>query len=482
MTSTRFLPRWITVLSLLMGAGLSGQQATAPMHVLKISAGPSGKEANGDFVLTDERSVFNRTDDREVLVLFEWEGTTGPHKLVARWRSPSGSVTADSTIDYVARAPRFGAYWSLTLSPSTTLGQWSIEATVDGLPGGRFSFEVTDNKAPSAITKRVLTSAELYDRLNRTFVVLRRSNSAGRDLAPAAGYSAGGLVYTAMSVLDDADQIRVVAPDGSVKPLVAAVAWNRRQDWAVLTGGAAQDPLPVAAAAPKIGDRCFSTERSVTGSSVIVECAISGQEASGASSLLATFSSGGGTAGAPILNEFGEMIGLAGGPGMPGATRPMDQYILRAQTKGTRVVPMSIVRAPADAAPVPLADLRSRGETTPGLSVDDHAVAGGFARAFAKNSATPTDQRTDFSSLEKMFTVFVAWSPKDRLRGQMKLQVFDADNHVVAESKPLKVDLRKGEVSRSSWDLPMLPKPGVYRADVMLDATPLWRGFVRITP
>ena len=109
-------------------------------------------------------------------------------------------------------------------------------------------------------------------------------------------------------------------------------------------------------------------------------------------------------------------------------------------------------------------------------------MSGGFARAFAKGALSPTDQRTEFSSQEKTFTVFVNWNPKARLRGLMKLQVFDADNHLVGDSKPVKVDLRKDEASRSSWDLPMLKAAGLYRADVMLDATPIWRGFVRITP
>jgi hypothetical protein len=474
----------VAIAFLALGGGLAGQQAAAPIRVLKISAGPAGHEANGTFVLTDERSIFNRADDKEVLVLFEWDGTTGAHKLVAQWRSPNGGTTSMSTIDYMARAPRFGAYWSLTLSPGMTLGTWSIEATVDGLPGGRFTFEITDNKAPSAVTKRVLASSELFDRLARASVVLRRADAAGRDLAAAAGYSAGGgMIYTAMAALDDVEGLRVMTPEGTAKPLTSVTAWNRRQDWAVLVGGAAVEPLPVAdASAAKIGDRCFSIERSAAGNSVIAECTISGREAQGGSSLLATFSADGGTMGAPILNEFGEIIGLAGGPGMPGATRLMDQLIIRAETKGTRVVPIGLVRAATDAAAVTLVDLRSRGETVAGLSGEDHAMSGGFARAFAKNAPGPADQRTEFSSQEKAFTVFVSWNPKARLRGQMKLQVFDADNRVVAESKPVKADLRKDEVSRSSWDLPMLKAPGMYRADVMLDATPIWRGFVRITP
>jgi hypothetical protein len=33
----------------------------------------------------------------------------------------------------------------------------------------------------------------------------------------------------------------------------------------------------------------------------------------------------------------------------------------------------------------------------------------------------------------------------------------------------------------SSWKLPVPPTPGMYRADVLIDGTPIWRGFVKVT-
>ena len=94
----------------------------AQVHVLKISAGPAGKEADGTFLLTEERTVFGRTDDREVIVLFEWDGVPGPHKLVAQWRSPDGGLGSTSAIDYIAKGRRFGGYWRLPISPAMPLG------------------------------------------------------------------------------------------------------------------------------------------------------------------------------------------------------------------------------------------------------------------------------------------------------------------------------------------------------------------------
>ena len=83
---------------------------------------------------------------------------------------------------------------------------------------------------------------------------------------------------------------------------------------------------------------------------------------------------------------------------------------------------------------------------------------------------------------DKAFGVFVMWSPKERLRGLMTVRLFDEENLVVFESKPAKVDFRKDQTLTSSWSLPIPAKAGIYRADVLLNTTPIWRGFLRITP
>lgn len=135
---------------------------------------------------------------REVIVLFQWEGAPGPHKLAAQWRSPDGGQASLSIVEYVAKDRRFGAYWALPLSPAMALGHWSIEATVDGQPAGRFSFEVTDTRIVPAIVKRSLAQAELYERLTKMFVVLHRSSASGRELDGAAAFVGSGGYFEAL--------------------------------------------------------------------------------------------------------------------------------------------------------------------------------------------------------------------------------------------------------------------------------------------
>ena len=461
---------------------VAAQQTPAPITVLNIAAGPGGREDRGTFVLTDERSVFNRTDDREVVVLFRWSGTPGAHKLIAQWRSPDGGLTSNSAVDYQARDPQFGAYWTLPLTPSTPLGLWSIEATVDGLPAGRFTFEVTDRKVPSVVSKRPLSEAELFARLNPVFVILERLSASGRTLNTAAAVINDGSLYTALSAIDGAAQIRAHAEGRPVTTGPSLLAWHRAEDWAVATApGLTGAPLPIAApGSTKVGDRCYSMEGNATTGRVLTAGSITGLRRA-PESYLAAFSGGEGMPGAPVVNEFGELIGIVGGSGVPGATRPLDMIRFRAELRGIPVTPWAMVRTAAAPA-VPLAELWARGEVLAALMGDDHIVEGGFTRAMSKSEMRGAfETRYEFPMREKAFVAFVSWSPKERLRGQAVWKLFALDGRPVTTSKPQKGDFKKGTRSTSLWEIPMLSAPGIYRVEFHLDTSTMWRGFVRIT-
>jgi hypothetical protein len=217
---------------------------------------------------------------------------------------------------------------------------------------------------------------------------------------------------------------------------------------------------------------------------VILEGTISGKaEAGPGPRLLVTFFTGAGTPGAPVLNEAGELIGLVGAADVPGATRLMHIMRFRAWLRGVPVVPLGIIRSHAAAVPVPMADLRARGQLIAALSGDEHVLSGGFALAISRRETIgPSDQRDEFSLREKSFVVFLTWDPKERLRGTSQLRIYDPDNRVVVEAKPAKANFSKGQLTLTSWDIPMLRAAGIYRTDVLLNGTPVWRGFVRITP
>ena len=204
-------PVCVLTFALLIPAYPNYASQDVPLHVLRIVAGPSGNQVNGTFLLSEERSVFNRADDRDVIVVFQWEGRPGQHKLIAQWRSPDGTATSNSTVNYLAKDRKFGAYWRLSLSPTMPTGTWAIEATVDDEPAGRLTFEITDSKVDASKARRPLTQAMLFEHLGRIFVSIERFSAAGRRLDSFSGLiGPRGRIYTTIGAIDDVDRLRAV--------------------------------------------------------------------------------------------------------------------------------------------------------------------------------------------------------------------------------------------------------------------------------
>ncbi len=155
----------------------------------------------------------------------------------------------------------------------------------------------------------------------------------------------------------------------------------------------------------------------------------------------------------------------------------------RAELHGVPIVPISLIRAPLDASPVSLADVRAHGDLLGSVQGFQHVLSGGFARGITRTQTiVPADRRTEFSATrDKDLIVFVTWSPQIRLKGALLLRIYDEANRLTVDSKPGKLDVRPGNSLLSNWKLAVPSKPGMYRADVMVEGVPIWRGFVRIT-
>jgi hypothetical protein len=150
--------------------------------------------------------------------------------MIAMWKSPDGASSTTPPVQYAAPGRRFGAFWPLTLSPATATGTWVVEATVDGQPAGRLTFEVGSGgggAAPSKATRQILTQPQLFARLTATFVGLERTTSKGRRLDPAAAVALGrGRTITSLAAVDGADALTAVLPDGRRQP-ISVLSINR---------------------------------------------------------------------------------------------------------------------------------------------------------------------------------------------------------------------------------------------------------------
>lgn len=485
--SIRLAP-WVFLLCALATVPAPAQAPAASFRLIRVAAGPRGAEVGGEFKLEQERATFSRSSDTQVMIQFQWEGTPGLHRLGARWRSPTGGISI-SEIEYNAPGRVFGALWTLPITPSMSLGSWSIEATIDGLPSGAMTFEIVDASAPvpappPAASRRPLAPPDLFRRLDAVYVSVERHATRSGLIDRNGGFVVGpSSVVTAFSALDAADRLELVAQDGGRKPVDIIGAWDRRQDWAVIPLDAkATTPLPAApAGSTNVGDRCYSMESGPSGQRVLSECSVVGRTTADAASagVVVQFLTGRSVTGAPVLNEFGEVIGMVAGP-PPASYRGMTVYRVGSDP-GARVLPYSAIRASGAGAAASVADLKARNVLMRAADGRDHIINGGFAREVQRNPLRPVDQREQFSSADRQLFVFLTWDPRERLRGMMVYQLFDEENRKLAESKPAKVDFKPGNGRFSYWEVPLPPRPGSYRVDVVIGDVTLWRGlFMRI--
>ncbi len=428
--------------------------ATSDLRLLSAAVGVGGGIVNGRYVLGEERAAFSRTDDKELIASFEWEGAPGVHRMVATWRGPDGTVSSSAPIEYQAKDRRFGAYWRFAVSPTMALGNWSVDVAVDSQPGGRLAFEVKgEAAAPGVIRKRVLTQTQLFEVLNGLHVILQRSTSTGKALeAAAAMRGPHGHLHTVTSAIDEADRIQAYPADGNAQPVTALLAWNRAGGWAVVSGGDAA-PSPSLTQQPvakqediRIGDRCYAMDGSPTGARVLLEGAISGRTGSTRPAWIVTFQTGFARAGSAVVNESGEILGIVDSP-----TNMFESLKAQEDLRGRRLIDLADFKVPESAPATSLDDMRTRGELLAPVLGETHVLSGGFAVGINRGpTVAPEDQRSEFSIAEKAFTVFITWNPRERLKGMVSLKLFNADNRTLARGDPaIPAPARVGSLARS---------------------------------
>ena len=129
--------------------------------------------------------------------------------------------------------------------------------------------------------------------------------------------------------------------------------------------------------------------------------------------------------GSPLLNEYGDLIGVVGGSLIPGwaSTKSLPGvYFSGAQiansTPGLLAVPVSSSSKPSSTqAPTNLQQLASDGAFTPALTRSENIQYGTLARRVeAKPLPRPMEETYEFRSREGPLTVFLAGSLKKKSR------------------------------------------------------------------
>ena len=364
-------------------------------RLVRAVSGTKGMERNGRFIVEDPRTIFHNGEDHKVIVECEWEGPVGSHTFEGLWKDPSGKVALVSDFQFAALKAEFAGYWSMLLDESAPTGIWTLETRIDGETAGSFSFEIVEGvgTTPPPAAPIPPTPAEIYKEATAATVLLEKLDSAGRQIdRSSAFFICPGQLLTTFGGIDGAGGVRVLFVDGRAVDTSRLMSWNRLQDWAVLRIDAtAAHCLKLAASKSwDVGENAYAIDLSSTGGRLIQPSTIIGYDSDPAigERLNLSIPFDPNSVGGPVLNEFGEVIGMLGPSGLISwrgeAKPPMAGSTVLAPMAS--VVPIDLVKLPAaDAVPTTLAELMARGEFIMPLEGKEQVEFGVLALAIEHN-------------------------------------------------------------------------------------------------
>jgi hypothetical protein len=330
----------------------------------------------------------------------------------------------------------------------------------------------------------------MYVRAQEATLTIEAMDGRGNRLAIGSGFLLDeGLVVTAFQVIEGAARVRVARFGQVPVETDELTVWNRRQDWAVL-----RSP-PLAAAPPpldrtrswKVGDRCSFLDTTPDGARVMVDTNLIGvQEFPQAGARLSINSPvSARSVGAPLLNEYGQAIAVLGGTLTPGHTlagrRP--GAFLQFGNVTTMGVPLASVPVTTPASATHLADLAARGVFVPPLVGPVNVLTGNIAHKVEMRHNIPfaVGEGFEFSRRDQDAVAYLTFDPQEKREGMSVYRIYDLDNRLMIQGRPVKLVLRPRVYSVNTWPFPLGPLPsGVYRIDLVMDADPVWRSYFRV--
>jgi hypothetical protein len=484
-----------------------GVAAAEPkFRLVRSVSGTKGSQRGDQYVIEDPRTVFYLPEDKQIIVYFEWEGPLGPHHLEGFWKNPEGKVVVISDFNYESKQKRFAGFWTLLLSESMPTGVWSLEAHIDGEVAGTHNFQIAVAPRPAAgvPSRPLLGPAEIYKLALPATVSIERLDNQRRRLGLGSGFVLEkDLIATSFENIEGASYLRVVLANGASLDFDSIVAWNRREDWALLRMAS---PVSNSLAAPKpnsweVGDRCFSLDSPQQGGRTIVDGGITGshkfKEVGDRLNLNLTLSRM--ASGSPLLNQYGEVIGVIVSSSLiPGLSSlallregDFPRYPGNLLGGGFTVVLGLPLAVPISAIPIPkpetpataLADLAKSGLFPESLVRNDNLLQGTVAKSIrrAGTQMEAVDQKFEFQRKDTRVSVLITWHGESKLKSSAFLKIYNIDNKLVGTTTALKLNVPKGQLVFSVWTFEVGSLPdGTYRVDLVLGSDPVWRSFFRL--
>jgi hypothetical protein len=465
------------------------------VRLLRSVVGAKGEQRNGNFVMTEPRSVFYVPDDREVIVYFEWEGTRGMHHCEGSVKGPNGQFATMSSFNYNATQPRFAGFWKVPLSESTPSGNWIFESRVDGESAGQVNFQVGPGTKPADAPKEqpLPTTSDIYKSGVSSAVTIEKLDPHGRTLSRGSGFATATGIVTSFRTIEGATTLRLKFPDGKESQLAQVLAWNKRQDWAILPAESGTLPLLKITDSKNwnVGDHCYWIDVKADGSRIISDGQIVGVVSRESWGDRINISGGYNfpALGGPLFDERGNIIGILGGALPETYLRSMEGLIqldgsqdIYYSSNGTTVAATLLPNSPGTA-PHSLQELWTSGAMTPVVTLGKVVLLGMLTPRSKDPKAKSTGLRTqqvNFRAGESA-EVIVAFQDPDGFKTTTQIKVYDFDNHLLRTGNPEKLVANKKQSIEKSWALPLGELvPGIYRIDVFFGDEVAWRQYFKI--
>ena len=475
----------------------NAQSQTSPFRLIRSTAGSKEITKGEQYIIQDPRTVFHVPDDHQVIVVFEWEGPPGLHHLQGSWVDPSGNAESVGNVDIQAPGAEFQCSWTLNIPDSVKQGLWALETQIDGRPAGVQTFQILAGADARKEPAPPPAAAEVYEHAVAASAFIDSLDANGEAIRRGSGFSVGkGELLTAFQVIDGASSLRIEFPDGQEATTKQVLAWNRRQDWAILKIDGSKAKLLERAPLKswKVGDDGYLLGSPNENSRTIEHVGITGiEELTDAGERINTSWYGGTrTIGSPLLDSYGRVIGVLGGSLFPGMEtlreEVMGTYTFSGQGVDSDVaplvVPISLVPEEINAKSPSTLDELAESQFVEPLPRNREAT-GTLCRDVQRVgdvAITPVGATTQFSRTHDTLALVITWTPDKKAKAPLQLRIFDLDNHTVEQTRPAKIELRPQVTAYTGIKLPIAAlKPGTYRADLLLGDDPEWRAFFKVT-
>jgi hypothetical protein len=456
------------------------------LKLLRSLSGPSGHASGAAFVFDETRSRFVYPQDKSFIVYFEWLAPPGLHTINAVWKSPAGSesLSPDVKVDLVGGP--LSAYWTFTVHPDDAPGVWTLETRVDGVPGGTHSFElfVPSIPAPGKTQNRQPTTDEIYRSTQSSLVIISPLNAVtGERMDTALGFVyAQDRVATAFQAIDGASAVSVVFADGKELRADSLAGWSRSSDWALLAvpTGSRKSLKTSSSSAAKVGEKAmaFTLENNRDPVAAIVEITGRSRQSVRFNPALPAVS-----AGSPVLDAEGSVMGIAGAWDTPGLRIPSSVVAsnLTVWSINDTVGAMTPIENVASQEVTTLKILADTGVLTPPMAPFRSLTYATTTDLPTKRGDLPDRNVTEFSRRSPEVWLVSLWERRDKIKSALiSAAIYDAANRKRGETMPKRVSLAASPTRvAQSFSLAGF-EPGSYRLDIIADGNVVWRRLVKV--